>query len=146
MTPERGSVDHRSCPTPIPLCPLVGRDAELESLLELWRRSRLVTLFGQSGVGKSALAHAAADRLAAGTVGAVRCLDASRAPSGAALLRLLARTRPGPARSGPSGVDQRQDGGSAVHPREAVSQSPLFLLLDDVTAEARSATRGLLQW
>src|SRR5690242_5047588 len=89
----RGSVDNRTRPAAISLCPLIGRDAEVARLLELWRSSRLVTLFGQSGAGKSALARAAADRLAEEANARVRCLDARDATTGAALLRLLTRSR-----------------------------------------------------
>ena len=70
---ERGSVDHPSPPPAIPLCPLIARNSELQSLLDLWRAWRLVTLYGQSGVGKSLLARTAADRRRAEGRSEVRC-------------------------------------------------------------------------
>lgn len=48
-----------------PLAALVGREDELPLLLGLLRRSRLVTVLGPGGVGKSRLARHAADALAA---------------------------------------------------------------------------------
>lgn len=47
-----------------PLAPLVGREAELQALLALLARQRLVTVLGPGGVGKSRLARHAADALA----------------------------------------------------------------------------------
>jgi predicted ATPase len=48
-----------------PLAPLVGREDELQQLLGLLQRSRLVTVLGPGGVGKSRLARHAADAMAA---------------------------------------------------------------------------------
>ncbi len=47
---------------PVPLTSLVGRARELERLGETLRRTRLVTLTGPGGVGKTRLALALADR------------------------------------------------------------------------------------
>ncbi|MFI7109519.1 BTAD domain-containing putative transcriptional regulator [Nonomuraea sp. NPDC050227] len=49
---------------PAPLTPLVGRDADLAEVVALLADSRLVTLTGPGGVGKTRLALAAARRLA----------------------------------------------------------------------------------
>jgi DNA-binding SARP family transcriptional activator len=114
------------------MCPLIARDPELQSLVDLWRASRLVTLYGQSGVGKSLLARTAVDRLTDEGRGEVRCVDAGSLTSGAALLRVLTRVR----RRTPDKVV-----GSA-----APGQFPLFLLLDDLPSVTREAMRGLLQW
>jgi class 3 adenylate cyclase len=48
--------------------PLIGRDRELASLMDIWRRAqtgegRLVTLIGDAGVGKSRLLSAAVERM-----------------------------------------------------------------------------------
>lgn len=47
-----------------PVSSMVGRESELPQLLALLQRSRLVTLLGPGGVGKSRLARHAADALA----------------------------------------------------------------------------------
>ena len=52
----------RSRELPLPATPLVGRDAEVDRVVELVREQRLVTLTGTGGVGKTRLALAAADR------------------------------------------------------------------------------------
>ncbi|QFG26995.1 AfsR/SARP family transcriptional regulator [Actinomadura sp. WMMB 499] len=49
---------------PVPLTALIGRDACLDEVAALVRSSRLVTLTGPGGVGKTRLALAAANRLA----------------------------------------------------------------------------------
>src|SRR5947209_9570623 len=88
---EGGIVSNRSETAAIPLCPLIGRETEFHTLVRLWESSRLVTLYGQSGAGKSALARAAAAALADQKPNRVLCLDAGGARGGAAVLRLLAR-------------------------------------------------------
>jgi predicted ATPase/DNA-binding SARP family transcriptional activator/tetratricopeptide (TPR) repeat protein len=51
---------------PAALAPLIGREAELGSVAELFERSRLVTLVGPGGAGKTSLAIAAARKIATG--------------------------------------------------------------------------------
>lgn len=128
------------------MCPLVAREAELRTLLECWRTSRLVTLFGQSGVGKSALAQAAAAVLVAERRDQVRSVDASGARSGAALLRLLARERRRVAQGVPA---SRPTLGQTPTERAAEAESApptVFILLDDLPVSAHVAARGVLQW
>jgi predicted ATPase/DNA-binding SARP family transcriptional activator len=50
---------------PVPASSLIGRDADLAHLDDLLTRARVVTLCGPGGVGKSRLAVAVADRVAA---------------------------------------------------------------------------------
>jgi DNA-binding SARP family transcriptional activator len=48
---------------PVPLTDLIGRELEIEEVVERLGRSRLVTLFGTGGVGKTRLAIAVAERV-----------------------------------------------------------------------------------
>jgi predicted ATPase len=57
---------------------LVGRDRELVEVEERMRTSRLVTLVGPGGVGKTALARATAERVGAGFAMGVRSVDLTR--------------------------------------------------------------------
>ncbi|HSB85354.1 MAG TPA: hypothetical protein VLD86_03545, partial [Ilumatobacteraceae bacterium] len=57
---------------------LIGRDGELAELEERGMRNRLVTLVGPGGVGKTALARAAANRLAGQYALGVRVVDLTR--------------------------------------------------------------------
>lgn len=52
----------RSVPTTLPLlpAPLIGRGSDLDAVVDILRRQRMVTLVGAGGIGKTALALAAA--------------------------------------------------------------------------------------
>jgi predicted ATPase/DNA-binding CsgD family transcriptional regulator/Flp pilus assembly protein TadD len=54
--PEEASRSCRTFPLPLPVDSFVGRDGELSELARLLRRSRLVTLVGPGGAGKTRLA------------------------------------------------------------------------------------------
>ncbi len=66
----------RPAPVPEPITPLVGREAELRTVLDLLRESRLVSLLGAGGTGKTRLALRAAQ------------LSADRFPDGVAFVDL----------------------------------------------------------
>ena len=93
--------------------PLLGRDAEMATLLELLEKHALVTLVGAGGIGKTTLARSAAlarqsalpdgvawvelasltdPRLIAGTI--AQALDLQLAPGGDALPALLTALKP----------------------------------------------------
>src|ERR1700686_4736838 len=64
----------------VPLTSLVGRARELERIGETLRRTRLVTLTGPGGVGKTRLALALADRQIGRRSGAVWLVDLALGP------------------------------------------------------------------
>ena len=67
---------------PLPVRPLIGRENELESLRDLLAASRLVSLVGPGGAGKTVTAYTAAAQLA------------DRYPDGAWVVRLAPVTNP----------------------------------------------------
>jgi predicted ATPase/DNA-binding winged helix-turn-helix (wHTH) protein len=62
-----GSAPHPWSSLPVPSTPLVGRTEELDRLEGLLRTTRLVTVVGPGGVGKTRLAVATAERRAPGS-------------------------------------------------------------------------------
>lgn len=72
-TAAADSADATLAPAP----PLLGRDDACEALVGLLRTQRRVTLCGGGGVGKSALAHAAIERLGSGRWRHARLIDLS---------------------------------------------------------------------
>ncbi|MDX6666954.1 MAG: hypothetical protein QOK04_334, partial [Solirubrobacteraceae bacterium] len=71
------SVEHN---LPAPLTDLVGRTRELEAISETLRKTRLVTVTGPGGVGKTRLALALADRQIARRVDGVWLVDLALGP------------------------------------------------------------------
>jgi predicted ATPase/DNA-binding CsgD family transcriptional regulator len=72
-----GSGEHN---LPVPLTSLVGRARELEGIGETLRRTRLVTVTGPGGVGKTRLALELAHRQVARRVGGVWLVDLASGP------------------------------------------------------------------
>jgi predicted ATPase/DNA-binding NarL/FixJ family response regulator len=72
-----------------PLDPLIGRDAEVAQLVEMVRSSRLITLTGVGGSGKSRLAAAVIDALSA-TGHTAKFVDCSAALASPVVLTTLA--------------------------------------------------------
>jgi predicted ATPase/DNA-binding winged helix-turn-helix (wHTH) protein len=118
--PER-LVPRRSWPTP--LAALVGREQELQELETILARSRLITLVGMSGVGKTRLAQELLTREAQRSDGAVAWAalggvqDPQHVPSTIALALGI---------SLPEGVD------GFVALARALEHVPLLLILDGV--------------
>ena len=126
---------------PAPLTSFVGRDGELRRVRRLLDRSRLVTLSGPGGVGKTRLAMAAAGQ-SAGEVCLVElasCGDGTDVPR--AVLHALGLRD--------AGLRAPNDGRRDVTGRlvAALAGRPLLLILDNcehvVTAAARLADRLL---
>jgi predicted ATPase/serine/threonine protein kinase len=71
-TLEPGSAPaSQACRVPVPLTPLIGREDDVASVAALVRTSRLVTLTGTGGTGKTRLALAVADAVADDFAGGV---------------------------------------------------------------------------
>ncbi len=71
---------------------LIGRDADLQAVLDLLEQSPLVTLTGAGGVGKSALAAAAAMQLNGTCDDGVHLIELGAVPSGEDVVPAIART------------------------------------------------------
>uniref|UniRef100_UPI0007C75BFF ATP-binding protein n=1 Tax=Nonomuraea pusilla TaxID=46177 RepID=UPI0007C75BFF len=107
---------------PAPLTGLVGRDADLEEVRALLEASRLVTLTGPGGVGKTSLALEAARGVAAA---------AEPYPDGVWLVELAGADDPAGAVAAVLGV--RDDGAGPLAPRlaRALADRRALLVLDN---------------
>src|SRR5579875_2720434 len=72
---EPASADNEPAPLPLPLTTFVGRDRELEEVMELLRQGRLLTRTGAGGIGKTQVALHAGSALCRETDCAVRFVD-----------------------------------------------------------------------
>ncbi len=72
---EPGDADFRGVQLPRPFTTLVGRDRHIREVRDLLDRSRLVTLIGPGGVGKTRLAIGASEEVADGFADGVRFVD-----------------------------------------------------------------------
>lgn len=90
-TPSAGKA-FATAPLPAPRTPLIGREAELEHLLHSMRNAgtRMLSITGVGGSGKTRLALALADALRAAYPGGVLFLDLSSVTRRAVLLDMLA--------------------------------------------------------
>ncbi len=79
-----------SCPLPQPLTTFIGREEELEQIESLLMQTRLLTLTGTGGVGKTRLALRAAEELAPAFGGAVCFIELGTLTSPALIEQTLA--------------------------------------------------------
>jgi predicted ATPase/DNA-binding winged helix-turn-helix (wHTH) protein len=87
-----GPAVHRHAPLPAARRALFGRDAELADLRSLMARQRLVTIVGAGGVGKTAIAIAAVQSVAAGSPLTSAWVDLSQLADPALLVANVARS------------------------------------------------------
>jgi len=101
--PAGATVELRSVALPAAPSRLIGREAELAEVDSLFaeEQTRLVTLTGPGGIGKTRLALAVADRLARRLPGGARFIDLSAAPDPDLLLPIIAGELDVPAAQSP---------------------------------------------
>ena len=105
---------------PVPVSSLVGRARELERIGETLRRTRLVTLTGPGGVGKTRLALALAEREVGRRSAGVWLVDLAQRPDGIDVAREVARVLSVAAGRGTSAIEALQ--------RYLVDRDPLLVL------------------
>ncbi|MFD0905494.1 BTAD domain-containing putative transcriptional regulator [Actinomadura sediminis] len=113
---------------PVPLTALVGRDACLDDVARLAGSSRLVTLTGPGGVGKTRLALAAANRLAGAFPDGVRLVELAGRHGDAAAIAQAVADAVGVRDDVPSGAPAEPAGRLAA----ALRDRRLLLVLDNV--------------
>ena len=82
----------RRAPVPRPLTTTVGRDRDVQIILELLEPGRVLTLLGPGGVGKTRLAAVAASQYQATTTEAASFVDLTQIPDPRAVPRHIAHT------------------------------------------------------
>ena len=82
----------RAQPAPAAAAPLIGREASLDDAMEVIRRSRLVTVTGPGGVGKSTVAAELARRLAPSFRHGVRLVELAPIADAAAVVAAVAQS------------------------------------------------------
>jgi predicted ATPase/DNA-binding SARP family transcriptional activator len=129
----------RATPVPLPPTRTIGREVDIAQVLELLERSRIVTLLGPGGVGKtrlaveSALRHSEAQSVEACFVDLTKVEDPGHVPE------LIVREM---------GVHQTAQATPQDLLREAVRGRPLLLLLDNFehVVEAADVVGEIVGW
>jgi predicted ATPase/class 3 adenylate cyclase len=107
---------------PAELTPFVGRDREMSEILALVESSRLVTLTGPGGAGKTRLSLQVAAELLDGSGDGVWLAELATVTDQDAIAGEVARAMRMPLRSGPSAVDGLAD---------ALAQQKVLIVLDN---------------
>lgn len=119
---------------PVPVSDLVGRSAEIEDLLELSHQTRLLTLTGPGGVGKTRLALEVGRRTLADTARPVFFADLSAVQDGSAVDAVLASS---------VGVQPQADTGLLVTLIEYLAPRAAVLIVDNCEHVSEVAARAV---
>src|SRR5262249_28904989 len=107
---------------PVPLTDLIGRRREIEEVTGWLRQSRLVTLFGTGGVGKTRLAIAAAEAALPHFADGGWFVDLAPLPDAALVAATAARTL---------GIPEEPSRSPESCLRDALASRSLLLVLDN---------------
>ncbi len=122
----------------LPVSSFVGRERELEAVLDLVDRARIVTIVGPGGSGKTRLAIHAAHALRAGYPDGVWWCDLVATAPGEVATAVAARL----------GVQERPGEATAERLAAVIGERRVLLVLDNcehVTDEARALVDGLVR-
>lgn len=119
--PPAGPAHELPAPPPL-VSPLIGRDAEIEQLLDQLDRGPVTTVVGAGGIGKTALALHAANAMHGRSGRAVCFVELARASSSEAVLDILAEAFKFP-------VEDAQRRTDALY--DALAHSGCLLVLDN---------------
>jgi predicted ATPase/DNA-binding winged helix-turn-helix (wHTH) protein len=136
---DEAQVARRSTPVPEPATPTVGRVGDIERVVALLDRERLVTLLGPGGVGKTRLAVEVARRYGDRTADEVCFVDLTRVRAAELVPELIVREL---------GVHSAVETEARQMLEEALRGRSLLLLLDNFehVIDAAGIVAEILRW